>query len=107
MKSVEQFETPRRGIGAEKTYVHSVFSGGGIEYVQVLPKKQTMDSEIFVNDIKNHRNYKLSKKEILMKTKFTSISTTVEYIQCALGSWIRRLEYITKHDGMYYNKDKW
>ncbi|KAA6365168.1 MAG: hypothetical protein EZS28_039305 [Streblomastix strix] len=42
------------------------FSGAGIEYVQVLPMKQTMDSEVFVNDVKkNNRitNYQRKKSQ--------------------------------------------
>ncbi|KAA6357905.1 MAG: putative mariner transposase [Streblomastix strix] len=174
-KSDEQPETPRGGIGDEKRMYTVFFSGVGIEYVHVLPKKQTMDSEVFVNDIlkpleqqiikernpkegqihlhfdncRVHTSYytqryldhsiftklkhpayspdispcdfylfgllkselkgKIFKNENEMEIEVNKILHEIHplEIQRALGSWIRRLEYIIKHDGKYYNKDKW
>ncbi|KAA6337553.1 MAG: hypothetical protein EZS28_052777 [Streblomastix strix] len=47
----EPLEKPRQAIGDEKRMFTVFFSGEGIQFIHMLPKMQTMDSEIFIKEI--------------------------------------------------------
>ncbi|KAA6402079.1 MAG: putative mariner mos1 transposase [Streblomastix strix] len=49
--SLDQPERPRQAIGDEKRMFTVFFSGAGIEYIHKLPKKKTMDSVVFVDEV--------------------------------------------------------
>ncbi|KAA6358552.1 MAG: putative Mariner Mos1 transposase [Streblomastix strix] len=49
--SLDQPERPRQAIGDEKLMFTVFFSGAKIEHIHKLPKKKTMDSVVFVDEV--------------------------------------------------------